>query len=76
MSEAPREHGIPASQLYTGRRVAPLLALGFASGLPLALTGGTLQAWATVEQVCPCGAWRLVNVNQGQKEVGHWQTDS
>lgn len=40
-----------ASQLYTSRRVAPLLALGFASGLPLALTGGTLQAWATVEQV-------------------------
>jgi PAT family beta-lactamase induction signal transducer AmpG len=28
-----------------------LLALGFASGLPLALTGGTLQAWATIEQV-------------------------
>lgn len=42
---------IPASQLYTRKRVAPLLALGFASGLPLALTGGTLQAWATVEQV-------------------------
>nr|WP_253207182.1 MFS transporter [Verticiella sp. GG226] len=28
-----------------------MLALGFASGLPLALTGTTLQAWATVEQV-------------------------
>lgn len=42
---------IPASKLYTSRRVAPLLALGFASGLPLALTGGTLQAWATIEQV-------------------------
>ena len=28
-----------------------MLALGFASGLPLALTGGTLQAWATIEQV-------------------------
>lgn len=42
---------IPAHQLYTRKRVAPLLALGFASGLPLALTGGTLQAWATVEQV-------------------------
>ena len=42
---------IPVSQLYTRRRVAPLLALGFASGLPLALTGGTLQAWATIEQV-------------------------
>ncbi|UOD50227.1 muropeptide transporter [Orrella daihaiensis] len=39
------------SSLYFGRRVAPLLALGFASGLPLALTGGTLQAWATVENV-------------------------
>lgn len=42
---------VRASALYTSRRVAPLLALGFASGLPLALTGGTLQAWATVEQV-------------------------
>jgi len=39
------------ASLYFGRRVAPLLALGFASGLPLALTGGTLQAWATVENV-------------------------
>jgi len=27
------------------------LVLGFASGLPVALTGGTLQAWATVENV-------------------------
>src|SRR5712692_1463820 len=26
-----------------------LLLLGFSSGLPLALTGGTLQAWLTVE---------------------------
>lgn len=40
-----------ASHVYFGRRVAPLLVLGFASGLPIALTGGTLQAWATVEQV-------------------------
>ncbi|OVZ64967.1 MFS transporter [Pigmentiphaga sp. NML080357] len=37
--------------MYTNRRVAPLLALGFASGLPLALTTGTLQAWATVDGV-------------------------
>ena len=28
-----------------------LLVLGFASGLPLALTSGTLQAWATVDGV-------------------------
>jgi MFS transporter, PAT family, beta-lactamase induction signal transducer AmpG len=39
------------SSIYFGRRVGPLLALGFASGLPLALTGGTLQAWATIENV-------------------------
>ncbi|CAM5182722.1 PAT family beta-lactamase induction signal transducer AmpG OS=Castellaniella defragrans OX=75697 GN=HNR28_002732 PE=4 SV=1 [Castellaniella defragrans] len=38
-------------RVYRGRRVAPLLMLGFASGLPLALTSGTLQAWATVEKV-------------------------
>ncbi|MGQ0812197.1 MAG: AmpG family muropeptide MFS transporter [Nitrospiraceae bacterium] len=33
------------------RRVAAMLPLGFASGLPLALTAGTLQAWLTVEGV-------------------------
>uniref|UniRef100_UPI0039EFF0BA muropeptide transporter n=1 Tax=Bordetella sputigena TaxID=1416810 RepID=UPI0039EFF0BA len=40
-----------AVRLYTSRRVAPMLALGFSSGLPLALTSGTLQAWATVAGV-------------------------
>ena len=39
------------SNVYTSPRVAPLLVLGFASGLPLALTSGTLQAWATVAGV-------------------------
>ena len=32
-------------------RIGIVLLLGFASGLPLALTGGTLQAWMTVEGV-------------------------
>lgn len=32
-------------QVFTNRRVAILLLLGFSSGLPLALTFGTLQAW-------------------------------
>ncbi len=32
-------------------RVATILFLGFSSGLPLALSGGTLQAWLTVEGV-------------------------
>jgi len=39
------------SFIYASPRVFPLLVLGFASGLPLALTSGTLQAWATVEKV-------------------------
>ena len=33
------------------QRVATILFLGFSSGLPLALSGGTLQAWLTVEGV-------------------------
>jgi len=32
-------------RVYANRRMAVLTALGFASGLPLALTGTTLQAW-------------------------------
>jgi PAT family beta-lactamase induction signal transducer AmpG len=32
-------------------RIGTVLLLGFSSGLPLALTGGTLQAWMTVEGV-------------------------
>ncbi len=35
--------------VFTNRRVAVMLLLGFSSGLPLALTTGTLQAWATAE---------------------------
>ena len=32
-------------------RLGVMLPLGFASGLPLALTGGTLQAWLTMANV-------------------------
>ncbi len=32
-------------QLFSNRRVGATLLLGFSSGLPLALVGGTLQAW-------------------------------
>src|SRR5689334_21411144 len=44
---------MPSSTLevYRSPRLAVILALGFSSGLPLALTGGTLQAWMTVEGV-------------------------
>ena len=37
--------------LFLNRRVLVVLFLGFSSGLPLALSGGTLQAWLTVEGV-------------------------
>jgi PAT family beta-lactamase induction signal transducer AmpG len=38
-------------KVFTNRRVAAVLLLGFSSGLPLALTAGTLQAWLAVENV-------------------------
>jgi PAT family beta-lactamase induction signal transducer AmpG len=37
--------------VFRSRKIALLLALGFASGLPLALTAGTLQAWLAAERV-------------------------
>jgi len=36
---------------FRSRKIALLLALGFASGLPLALTAGTLQAWLAAANV-------------------------
>jgi PAT family beta-lactamase induction signal transducer AmpG len=35
------------ARVYLNRRMAALLCLGFASGLPLALTADTLQGWLT-----------------------------
>ncbi|MEN8128950.1 MAG: MFS transporter [Pseudomonadota bacterium] len=37
--------------LVVNRRMGVILLLGFSSGLPLALTSGTLQAWMAVENV-------------------------
>ena len=37
--------------VFRSRRIFLLLLLGFSSGLPLALTGATLQAWLTVSGV-------------------------
>ena len=38
----------PYLEVYKSRRIGMMLILGFSSGLPLALTGGTLQAWMAV----------------------------
>jgi len=37
------------SAVFRDRTLAVILVLGFSSGFPLALTGGTFQAWLTVE---------------------------
>jgi PAT family beta-lactamase induction signal transducer AmpG len=38
-------------QVFRGKRIAVVTLLGFSSGLPLALTSGTLQAWMAVDGV-------------------------
>ncbi len=38
-------------QVFRGKRIAAVTLLGFSSGLPLALTSGTLQAWMAVDDV-------------------------
>jgi PAT family beta-lactamase induction signal transducer AmpG len=51
MSAADRRSTMPIAQVFASRRIAAMLGLGFASGLPLALSSGTLQAWLTVEGI-------------------------
>jgi PAT family beta-lactamase induction signal transducer AmpG len=41
----------PYLQVFRSRRIAIITFLGFSSGLPLALTGATLQAWMAVAGV-------------------------
>jgi MFS transporter, PAT family, beta-lactamase induction signal transducer AmpG len=41
----------PYLQVFRSGRIATVTVLGLSSGLPLALTGGTLQAWMTVQGV-------------------------
>lgn len=41
----------PYLQVFRSRRIAVITFLGFSSGLPLALTSGTLQAWMAVSGV-------------------------
>lgn len=41
----------PYLEVFRHRRIAVLLLLGFSSGLPLSLTGNTLQAWMAVTGV-------------------------
>ncbi|MGA2026227.1 MAG: AmpG family muropeptide MFS transporter [Syntrophobacteraceae bacterium] len=51
-------------KIYGNRRVLSLIGLGFSSGLPLALTASTLQAWLVSEKVdlSIVGAFSLVGL--------------
>ncbi|NJO49930.1 MAG: MFS transporter, partial [Leptolyngbyaceae cyanobacterium RM2_2_4] len=51
-------------KVFQSQRMAALLLLGFASGLPLFLTSRTLQSWMTVEGVdlASIGAFSLVGL--------------
>lgn len=50
--------------IFANRRMAALLLLGFGSGLPLALTGGTLQAWMKALEIdlTTIGLFQLVTL--------------
>lgn len=41
----------PTIKIFLSRKMLVVLLMGFASGLPMALIGGTLQAWLTEEGV-------------------------
>jgi MFS transporter, PAT family, beta-lactamase induction signal transducer AmpG len=44
-----RFDGSPYFKMFTSRRMAVMVILGFSSGLPRPLTWGTLQAWLTTD---------------------------
>src|SRR5688572_2925560 len=47
----PGTRPLPILGVFTQRKMAAILLLGFGSGLPLYLTSRTLQAWMTIEGV-------------------------
>jgi PAT family beta-lactamase induction signal transducer AmpG len=51
-------------EVFRNKKIGIILLLGFSSGLPLALTGGTLQAWMTVDGVdlSTIGIFSLVGI--------------
>src|SRR5678809_281316 len=61
-------------QTLANRRIAIMLPLGFASGLPLALTAGTLQAWLTVVglDLKTIGIFTLVGLPYTLKFLASW----
>ncbi|MGH6943903.1 MAG: AmpG family muropeptide MFS transporter [Geminicoccaceae bacterium] len=60
---------LDAGQVYRDRRVIAILLLGFASGLPLALTGATLTFWLAEAGIdkAAIGLFALVGIAYGWK---------
>ncbi len=60
----PEQCAAAMSSALLNRRVASVALLGFSSGLPLALSAGTLQAWLTVQgvEVKQIGLFSLVGL--------------
>lgn len=56
-------------RVFTQKRMLTTLLLGFSGGLPLALTGGTLQAWLSVAKidVATIGMFALVGLPYAMK---------
>jgi PAT family beta-lactamase induction signal transducer AmpG len=51
-------------EVFRNKKITIVALLGFSSGLPLALTGGTLQAWMTVDGIdlSTIGVFALVGI--------------
>lgn len=58
-------------KVFESRKMAALIFLGFASGLPLYLTSQTLQAWMTTEKVdlAAIGLFSLVGIPYSLKFI-------
>lgn len=59
----------PYLQVFRSRHIAVITFLGFSSGLPLALTGATLQAWMVIDGVDlrTIGVFSLVGIPYAMK---------
>ena len=66
-----------ALRLYSDRRLVAILAMGFASGLPLALTGATLAIWLKEDGISltAIGLFAQVGLSYNLKFLWAWIVD-
>ena len=63
----------PLDRIRRLHRLAAILLLGFASGLPLALTGQAMQAWLAIDgvSIATIGFFGLVGIPTPSSSSGH-----